>query len=327
MKRIRVLASALLAFSLVAPALPAQAAPAGVVDKDLDGDGVADLVVAGGPGTGFGSGVWTALGRNNGRVRTPAAHIGELGYGLNGTAESFDGTQVFSGRFSGGEFDDFAAYITSGPQAGYLAVVRGTGDGGMRDPRIDGNGWLSDQIFFQDPAGNSPRTLVNAFGADGDDTGFPDLLGITGDDVNGYGLAYYANLGTPALTLWSAALSNATPTGDHAWQDWQLFSTETTGGIALFLRHVPTGAVHLWSGVSVADGALAYTQHRVAAGGVTGALQAADVNADGLPDLWAVAADGSYRAYVIRNLKRDGTARVKVTAARPLGQGPYGKNG
>ncbi|MGN9764068.1 hypothetical protein ACTMS2_02720 [Micromonospora sp. SD12] len=45
-------------------------------------------------------------------------------------------------------------------------------------------------------------------------------------------------------------------------------------------------------------------------------LQAADINADGTPDLWAVLP--TYRAYLISGLSSGGTATVTATRARPL---------
>ncbi|MET7961574.1 hypothetical protein ABZ356_10375 [Micromonospora zamorensis] len=69
-------------------------------------------------------------------------------------------------------------------------------------------------------------------------------------------------------------------------------------------------------------GTLTHTQYQVAANWNTGVaisvLQAADVNADGTPDLWTVLPNGTYRAYLISGLSSSGTATVTATRAQPL---------
>jgi hypothetical protein len=43
-------------------------------------------------------------------------------------------------------------------------------------------------------------------------------------------------------------------------------------------------------------------------------LEAADLNRDGVPDLWAVTPDGTARAYIISDLSA--TGRAKITPGR-----------
>ncbi|MET7666955.1 hypothetical protein [Micromonospora luteifusca] len=330
-----------LALTALAPALPAQAAAkptptvtAGPVDKDLNGDGVADLVAVGGPGSALDSGVWSALGLKSrktgvgtGQVQTPATNIGLLGNGVTGneSGADFDGAQVITGRFTGTERQDFLYYYPSGTAAGIGGIIRGAGDGTMPSPY--NNQFTIGYESLIDANGNSPLQLANAFQADGVDTGIPDLFGIAGDATNGYRLGYHPNYYAPGLYWGVTDLTNPTPTGGADWQNWTIASTETASGVALFLRNAGTGHLYLWTGVTMVDngdgtGTLTHTQYQVAANWNTGvaisSLQAADINADGTPDLWAVLPNGTYRAYLISGLSNSGTATVTATRAQRL---------
>ncbi|WP_319462867.1 hypothetical protein [Micromonospora sp. RTP1Z1] len=334
-------APAALALTALAPALPAQAAPkptptvvGAPVDKDLNADGVPDLVTAGGT-AGLSSGVWSAPGLKSrktgvgtGQVQTPATNIGLRGNGFGGTysAAEFDGGQVITGRFFGGTEEDFVVYYPGGVYAGNGAVIKGAGDGTMLDP-VSGNQVNIGLDYLLDANGNSPLTLVNGYVADGVDNGIPDLLGISGDPTNGYRLGYHTSWGAPGAYYGTTLLTNPTPTGGTDWQNWSLASTETASGIALFLRNATTGDLYLWTGVTMVDngdgtGTLNHTQYQVAANWNTGVaintLWAADINADGTPDLWTVLPNGTYRAYLISGLRAGGTATVTATRAKPL---------
>ena len=221
------------------------------------------------------------------------------GNGVSGSANppaEFDGAQVITGRFFGTANQDFLAYYLSGNNAGGGSFIAGVGDGTMVNPyRGSGQVSLANE-FLLDEYGNSPIQLVNGFTADGADTGIADLLGIVGDASNGYRLAYYPNYGAPGLYL-PLPQGNATPTGGSDWQNWTLASTELASGAALVLRNATTGDLYLWQGVTMTDngdgtGTLAYKQYRLASGSNTGVaisgLTAADLNADGVADLWAI---------------------------------------
>ncbi|WP_433125349.1 hypothetical protein ACQPWW_22605 [Micromonospora sp. CA-240977] len=330
-----------LALSALAPTLPAQAAAkprptaaAGPVDKDLNGDGVPDLVTSGGPGTGLSSGVWSALGVKSrktgvgtGQVQTPATNIGLLGNGVTGneSPDDFDGAQILTGRFTGVDRQDFLYYYPTGTAAGIGGIIRGAGDGTMPSPY--NNQFTIGYENLIDANGNSPLQLANAFQADGVDTGIPDLLGIAGDATNGYRLGYHPNYSATGLYWGVTDLTNPTPTGGTDWQNWDIASTETASGVALFLRNAGTGHLYLWTGVTMVDngdgtGTLTHTQYQVAANWNTGVaistLQAADINADGTPDLWTVLPNGTYRAYLISGLSTTGTATVTATRAKQL---------
>ncbi|MFC4019593.1 hypothetical protein ACFOW4_16845 [Micromonospora sp. GCM10011542] len=330
-----------LALTALAPTLPAQAAAkptptatAGPVDKDLNGDGVPDLVTAGGPGTGLSSGVWYALGVKSrktgvgtGQVQTPATNIGLLGNGVTGNASGadFDGAQVLTGRFTGVDRQDFLYYYPAGDAAGIGGIIRGAGDGTMASPY--NNQFTIGYENLIDANGNSPLQLANAFQADGVDNGIPDLLGIAGDATNGYRLGYHPSFGAPGLYFGTTTLINSTPTGGSDWQNWSIASTETASGVALVLRNATIGDLYLWTGVTMVDngdgtGTLNHTQYQVAANWNTGVairtLQAADINADGTPDLWTVLPDGTHRAYLVSGLSTTGTATVTATRAKQL---------
>ncbi|MDG4811180.1 hypothetical protein O7634_30870 [Micromonospora sp. WMMD1120] len=335
-------APVVLVLTALAPALPAQAAPKptltvvvpGPVDKDLDGDGVPDLVAVGGPGTGLGSGVWSGLGVKSrktgvgtGQVQTPASNVGLHGNGVTGnnSPADFDGSQVITGRFTGGNQEDFLYYYPTGNSAGNGGVIRGAGDGTMASANGNQFSIFSDNLA--DANGNIPLQLVNAFQADGVDTGIPDLLGIAGDATNGYRLGYHPNYFAPGLYYGVTSLINPTPTGGTDWQNWSLASTETDSGIALFLRNTGTGELYLWTDVMMVDqgdgiSMLAHTQYQVAVNWNTGVaittLQAADINADGTPDLWTALSDGTYRAYLISGLSDSGIASITATRTRRL---------
>lgn len=339
-------APAALALTAIVPALPAPAAahpkgaPAvttGPVDKDLDGDGVPDLITVGGPGTGLGSGVWSALGVKSprtgvgtGQVQTPAVNIGLRGNGVSGTSSpaDFDGAQVITGHFRGLPDQDFLVYYPGGTNPGGAGIIRGAGDGTMLDPNLSGNQYSIFPEQLLDANGNSPLTLVNGYGADGVDNGYPDLIGVAGDATNGYRLTYHPCTFPMAGGYFGALdLTNPTPTGGTDWQNWRITSTEVGSGVALFLHNSTTGDLYLWTGVTLVDngdgtGSLTHTQHRVAAKWNTGVaistLWAADINADGTPDLWTVLPNGTYRAYLISGLSTKGKAKVTATSAQRL---------
>ncbi|MEV4724925.1 hypothetical protein [Micromonospora humida] len=337
-------APAALALAATVPAAPALAAPAdrhptpavvGPVDRDLDGDGVPDLVTVGGT-AGLGSGVWSATGLTSrrtgvgtGRVHTPADNIGLLGNGVGGTnaPAEFDGAQVVTGRFFGGDRQDFLAYYPGGPAAGNASIIRGAGDGTMLDPNLSGNQMsvFSDQLV--DDNGNPPLQVANAYGADGVNPEYPDLISVTGDATNGHRLVYHPNLGMPGGYLFRVALADATPTGGTDWQNWTVASTETATGVAMYLRNAATGDLFLWTGVTLVDngdgtGSLTHTQYHVASNWNTATtittISVADLDADGVPDLWTVRPDGTVRAYLVSGLSAGGPATVRATRVQHL---------
>lgn len=74
-------------------------------------------------------------------------------------------------------------------------------------------------------------------------------------------------------------------------------------------------------------GTVTHTQRQVAAnwntGVTTGTPEAADINTDGIPDLWEVFTDGTYRTYLISGLSTGNAATVTATRPQPLVQPPW----
>jgi hypothetical protein len=69
-------------------------------------------------------------------------------------------------------------------------------------------------------------------------------------------------------------------------------------------------------------GTLAYTPYLIAsswnAGVALSTVETADLDADGVPDLWAVTPDGVVTAHMVTNLSTTGPARVRAKPAQDL---------
>lgn len=163
-------------------------------NQDINGDGVPDLVTAGGT-PGLASGLWLAPGvkySEDGKVRTPVSDIGALGAGFNTetTPADFDGAQVVVGDYFGDGFQDFLVYFTSGIHAdGPVALLGGSGDGTVVWPYV-GNQL---DLYLWDYNGDTPIQFANAYDSRHVDGPADDLIAISGDASNGYYLNYYAS--------------------------------------------------------------------------------------------------------------------------------------
>ncbi|MFF5229952.1 hypothetical protein [Dactylosporangium sp. NPDC000521] len=293
------------------------ASPPPAADQDLDSDGKPDLLAVGGT-PGLAPGLWQATGRGlRGQVRTPAVDIGING---NGVGTPFTGAQVFTGKFRGGPFEDVFVYYPGGLNPGSGMIIDGLGRG---EPLRADRGYEATLSagLFSDINNDNPLQLVNAYDSSGNHLAYPDLLGIVGSPANGYTLQYYASQTGTANFAFPVQLATATPTGGTDWDHWRLASKLLPSGTAVALWHQSTGALFLWQGVTYNQetGALAFTQYRLADAWLPGTqlseLRLTDVNADGVPDLWAVTPDGTVTAYVITNLSATGPA--KLTAKTP----------
>jgi hypothetical protein len=118
-----------------------------------------------------------------------------------------------------------------------------------------------------------------------------------------------------------------TPDGTADWNQWTLATLGYAGGTGMFLWNESTGALYLWAGLTAADngdgtGTLSYTQYRIAAHWHTGkplaTLEAADINGDGVPDLWTVTPAGAAQAYLISHLSANGTAQIRAGKRQQL---------
>ncbi|MEU5277921.1 hypothetical protein AB0G87_16065 [Streptomyces asoensis] len=287
-------------------------------DGDLTGDGRPDLLTVGGR-DGLPSGLWLAAGDGAGGVSGSPSDIGVRGYAIGGSSSDFDGSTVITGHFTGGAQQDVLVYFPTGPRAGMGVVVQGNGDGSPLDP-VSGNTFNIMGGSLQDVYGDNPVQLANAGNVSGRGTGLPDLIGISGDSVNGYALNLYAS-GFMSALYFPVALTADTPDGTKDWDDWTIATTQlpATGGgsrTAMFLWNRSTGELDLWDGLAAdpETGELTYTARPVATGWNTGAalsLRAADANADGTPDLWTVSTDGTVTTNLFTDLS--GTAPATLT--------------
>jgi hypothetical protein len=297
------------------------AAPA--ADKDLNGDGRPDLLTVGNT-TGLAAGLWQATGRpaagdgHAGQVTVPATDIGSNGTGFStaGSPADFDGAQAITGQFFGDGFQDVLAYYPSGIHAGGGVVLAGQGDGSALWPG-SGSACTISQGYLTDFNGDNPLQVANAYGSIYG-TGLPDLLATSGDSANGYYLDYYYAFAPCAFTQ-AFAIKTPTPDGTADWDRWTLATLSDGGGLGMFLWNQSTGALYLWRDVTAHDngdgtGTLSYTQYRISPhwqrGQALSTLEAADLNGDGVPDLWAVTPDGVARAYLISHLSANGPAEI-----------------
>ncbi len=296
-------------------------------DKDMNGDGIPDLITAGGTAN-LASGLWLAAGRSrhddDGRLRTPAVNIGVNGTGGNSPTD-FDGTQIITGHFLGDGVQDIMAYYPTTFRAGGGAVLSGSGDGSPLQSQISGNQVNILSGLLTDLNGDNPIRLANAYGPYRDY--YSDLIGINGNPTNGYYLAYYPNFNGTTNFPYAVQVAATTPTGGTDWENWTLATTTVASGTAMYLWNASTGQLFLWTGVTFTDngdltGSVAFTQYRIASNWNTNAnlatLEAADFSGDGVPDLWTVTTAGAVTAYKVSRLSTTGTATVKITSRQNL---------
>ena len=300
-------------------------------DKDLNGDGIPDLLTVGGT-PGLAAGLWLATGKpgRHGATGSPAVSLPATDIGINGAINvpggpaDFDGAQAVTGHFFADGFQDVLLYYPSGNDAGGGVVLAGSGDGSALQP-ASGSACTISSGDLTDFNGDNPLQVVNAYGSIYG-TGLPDLLAVSGDPGNGYYLDYY-DAGVPCLYFNTFTVHTPTPDGTADWNQWTLATLSYAGGTGMFLWNESTGALYLWAGLTAADngdgtGTLSYTQYRIAAHWHTGkplaTLEAADINGDGVPDLWTVTPAGAAQAYLISHLSASGTARMTAGKRQQL---------
>lgn len=313
----------------------AAATTATPADKDLNGDGIPDLLTVGGT-SGLASGLWLATGAKDddgatgaGRVNTPAVDIGANGTGVstNGAPSDFDGAQAITGRFTADGVQDVLIYYPSGIRAGSGMVLKGRGDGSVLQSQLSGNEYTISGGSLTDANGNDPVQLVNAYNGSGNNYDYPDLIAISGNAAGGYYLDYYPNQNGVNNYPFPSQLNTATPTGGTDWNNWTIATAQLSSGTAMFLWNQSTGQLYLWEKVTFTDngdytGRLAYTQYEISTnwnrGVALSTLEAADINGDGVPDLWAVTPTGLVTANLISKLSTTETATVRTKHAQSL---------
>jgi len=198
-------------------------------------------------------------------------------------------------------------HYPDGVNLGSTGILRAYGDGAVLRSDLNDNRFGIEPALLHDEHGNSPRQLVSAGDPRGTGSPFPDLIGINGDPANGHHLTHYANFGWTGGYMGGTTLSSATPTGGSDWESWTIATTQLPTGTAMFLWQRTSGALHLWTGLSIdaETGQLSYTAYSLAANWNAGAdltLRAADIDNDGAPDLWAVGANATITAWHSGNL-------------------------
>ncbi|AEV87822.1 hypothetical protein ACWT_6809 [Actinoplanes sp. SE50] len=291
---------------------------------DFNGDDIADLVTVGGTNN-LPPGLWLAAGNNNGQVMPVAANIGVYGTGQATvqTPKSYTGTQVITGRFTGYGSQDVISYHTQkdpavDPATGTGSILTGSGDGTPIQPSDSNQGTISglQEISpddFSSIQGTEPNQVatLNTVAADGTASPFASLLGTSKAADGTYHVNYFENVnGTFGNPVTLAGLLN--PAGGTDWKDWTMAGTlthdPTTGhdSADMFLWNRSTGALALWRNVQYDNGpktltATKYTLNTDVSKWATvpTSLQAADINRDGTPDLWALGTGATVTSYLV----------------------------
>jgi hypothetical protein len=326
----------------------AQAA-ANAVDKDFTGDGIPDLLTVGGT-SGVPAGLWLATGSANGQVTNTATDVGANGNGADGDQKpaDFTGAQAVTGQFTDDGFQDVMAYYPTGTNAGEATVLSGSGDGSVIEAQDEANEITINPGAFEDGNSDNPLQLANAYSSASSGNAYPDLIGTSGDSTNGYYLAYYPNSdgitgfgtvlpvqtgsSTCDTTIATGCDNLTTPAGGTDWNNWTIATTQVAGDTDMYLWDSTTGALYLWQDFTVAaagdstgctsnnDTGLctaSFTSYEISTGWNTGqsfaTLEAADINGDGIPDIWTVTTAGTTTAYLTTDL----TTTPTITAQPP----------
>ncbi len=317
------------------------AAPTTVqADGDLSGDGVPDLLAVGNQ-NGLPPGLWLADGKvdpghtnGDGHVINAAIDIGAYGAGINangangaGSPSDYNGALAVTGHFTGTALQDVLVYYPSGNDAGGGVLLNGSGDGSALPSQHSENDHLLPTGSFQDLYTNNPTQLVNAGSTSGANSGYPDLIGISGDSTDGYTLNLYPSQGFLGGYNFPVTLNVNTPDGTADWNNWTIATMQlpASGGnssTAMFLWKKSTGELDLWENLAADpnSGNLTYTAYPVATNWNTGAaitLQAADINGDGTPDLWTTGSGGAATANLFSNLSTTGAATLTQNTDTP----------
>ncbi|MGH3169731.1 MAG: hypothetical protein ACRDN0_28105, partial [Trebonia sp.] len=254
----------------------AAAEPGPEADQDLTGDSIPDLLTVGtSTSGGVAPGLWLAAGEGsngtfNGTVNTAATDIAPNGPQGVGTPASWDGYQAIVGQFLGAGDNAVQAYdpatgavLLAGEGNGTVNTGQGTNLTGTFDfqPYTDANGDTN-------PNPDSPLRLVDAYNVSGDNSSYPDEMGVVTDPTLGGFLAYYAandGVGDFDASTGGAPyiLSNPTPDGTMDWSNWTITTAaapagaETASGSPvladMYLWNSQTGALYLWELTGLAN--------------------------------------------------------------------------
>lgn len=201
------------------------------------------------------------------------------------------------------------------------AVIGGSGDGSALQTADTGNvsNIITDTLA---DASNSedPLQIANAY-TSVNNNGFPDLIGINGDDSNGYYLDYYTSYAaageyTSGIKLTSGsgftAAAVAAPSG--AWNTWTIYSAEIGGSTNLILWQPSTGLLYDWAGFSYNPntGAVTIAETYELSGDFDTGATVAELEAASTPDgnllIYTVTTNGTVNADEFTNLSTTATA-------------------
>jgi len=314
---------------------------------DFDGDGTPDLLAT--PlesGDALANGIWFAKGGAGGTVSANAEDLAinaGLGTTASGGPTSFDGAQVISGDWCGtGDTSVLAYYPPSvGPSefAGGGYVFCGNGESDAVRNAVDSNGPnVISSGSLSDSNGVNPTELIDGGNLAGTGSGIPDVLAVLDNELvltaafapGGYFTDGGFGGGTCDFGDCAVLSNTPSPDGTLDWDSWKVVGYPLSDGdVDMYLWNPTTGELVLWNGVTATDAAsdgvwsnyttLDYTQYVITSGtgtstwnrGANLELQTADLNGDGVPDLWAASpAAGTVVAYTARI---DGSA-AKLTA-------------
>ncbi|MHA6764620.1 hypothetical protein [Streptacidiphilus sp. PAMC 29251] len=301
-------------------------------DGDLTGDGFPDLIVPGNASTALPPGLWLAGGGANGTVAPNGTNIGANGLGINTATVSpgdWNGAQAVTGDFCGYGEQDVLAYFPTGANAGGGSVVCNDGSSGslrLGDPTDAGSDsapFVISAGSFEDESGNTATQVATAGNTSGKGTGIPDVLATVNNRLvlfyaqspNGYtGDSGFDPMCVDGGCFALSALN--TPDGTQDWNSWTIATAQLSSGTALYLWNATTGALDLWTGLSLSTPTgttLATTgQYTIYSSGwnagASRILRAADFSGNGIPDLWATdPTTGSTTALVLPSLTNNPT--------------------
>lgn len=338
-------------------------AAANATDQDLTGDSVPDLLTVGATDLGHRSitdptnsahtesgyfpgantsaslpaGLWLDGGTGaSGQVGTTAGDIGLDGTGLTAAygPTNFTGDQAITGRFTDNGFQDVLAYS---PAQGQGVLINGSGDGSILDTAESGNIHNVDAITLADANNDSPIQIANAYQSV-NATAYDDLVGVSGDDTNGYSLEYYetgdgdrAFSGGYVLTTdstGSTAIAPPTSTASpNTWNTWEIFSTEVGTSTDLILWQPSTGLLYDWADFTASDNGdlltatATYNSEELSSGfhaGKTFAGFEAAATPAGQLMVWTVDTTGAITTDVFTNLSTTATATDTTEPAQSM---------
>jgi hypothetical protein len=259
-------------------------------------------------GTGTKPSLWLSPGTGNGDVG-PAADIGSLGTGINpGTDGPGDwaGATVLHGDFTGDDVQDVMAYY---PQTGNGVIIAGNGNSSSLVPSSGNTSTAQGGLLASSDNADTPQVLVGAGNASELSTGTDDLIGISGDSVNGYELDLYTNGLCTGCAFgggyeYNQTLATQAPDGTADWQNYALATAQpgNASAVVLFALDKPTGALYESANPSQAATSIVgtgnWSQITVPWGTSPPALVSADVNHAGQTELWTLS-NGTAVAYVL----------------------------